>query len=182
MQLGPHYELISLVYRALGAKVGRNVYWPGTGIGGLGAFDLLEVRAVWLTDVCLKPVALRCKASRRSAHIASWGRDACRLEMMWSLDRAAASCCVTLTMLVQSASRLITKGDLQPDCSSDQPVAHATQQQNQHVKVISADRCPETVDHCLMVASSKAIISARYSDDQFLQGVSADRPAVHAAD
>ncbi|KIM44384.1 hypothetical protein M413DRAFT_67790 [Hebeloma cylindrosporum] len=30
--LGTHYEMVSIVYRAMGAKVGRRVYWPGSGI------------------------------------------------------------------------------------------------------------------------------------------------------
>ncbi|KAF8808805.1 hypothetical protein BYT27DRAFT_7188280 [Phlegmacium glaucopus] len=30
--LGPHYEAVSVAYRAMGAKVGRRVYWPGGGI------------------------------------------------------------------------------------------------------------------------------------------------------
>ncbi|KAJ7617827.1 acetyl-CoA synthetase-like protein [Roridomyces roridus] len=30
--LGNHYEVVSVVYRAMGAKIGRRVYWPGSGI------------------------------------------------------------------------------------------------------------------------------------------------------
>lgn len=30
--LGTHYEMTSVVYRAMGAKVGKRVYWPGSGI------------------------------------------------------------------------------------------------------------------------------------------------------
>ncbi|KAF4611312.1 hypothetical protein D9613_007197 [Agrocybe pediades] len=30
--LGTHYEVISCIYRAMGAKVGKRVYWPGSGI------------------------------------------------------------------------------------------------------------------------------------------------------
>ncbi|KAF7353532.1 Acetyl-CoA synthetase-like protein [Mycena sanguinolenta] len=30
--LGTHYEVVSVVYRAMGAKIGRRVYWPGSGI------------------------------------------------------------------------------------------------------------------------------------------------------
>jgi len=44
VQLGPHSELVSMLFRALGAKVGKNVYMPGTSLGGVAAFDLLEVR------------------------------------------------------------------------------------------------------------------------------------------
>ena len=40
--VGSHYEIISMIYRALGAKVGKRVYWPGTGID-IVEFDLLEV-------------------------------------------------------------------------------------------------------------------------------------------
>lgn len=42
-QLGSHYELVSMAFRAMGAKVGKRVYWPGTSIDGITAFDLLEV-------------------------------------------------------------------------------------------------------------------------------------------
>ncbi|KAF7289447.1 Peroxisomal-coenzyme A synthetase [Mycena chlorophos] len=30
--LGTHYEIVSVVYRCMGAKVGKRVYWPGSGI------------------------------------------------------------------------------------------------------------------------------------------------------
>ena len=40
--IGSHYELISMVYRALGAKVGKRVYWPGTGIDVV-EMDLLDI-------------------------------------------------------------------------------------------------------------------------------------------
>ncbi|KZT25194.1 acetyl-CoA synthetase-like protein [Neolentinus lepideus HHB14362 ss-1] len=30
--LGTHYEMTSCVYRAMGAKIGRRVYWPGSGV------------------------------------------------------------------------------------------------------------------------------------------------------
>ncbi|KAF5316582.1 hypothetical protein D9619_006739 [Psilocybe cf. subviscida] len=30
--LGTHYEIVSIVYRTMGAKIGRHVYWPGSGI------------------------------------------------------------------------------------------------------------------------------------------------------
>ena len=40
--IGSHYEGISLVYRMLGAKVGRHVYWPGSGIETC-EYDLLEI-------------------------------------------------------------------------------------------------------------------------------------------
>ena len=40
--IGSHYEGISFVYRLLGAKVGRHVYWPGSGIETC-EFDLLTV-------------------------------------------------------------------------------------------------------------------------------------------
>ncbi|KAJ7140577.1 acetyl-CoA synthetase-like protein [Mycena crocata] len=30
--LGTHYEVVSIIYRAMGAKIGRRVYWPGSGI------------------------------------------------------------------------------------------------------------------------------------------------------
>ncbi|WFC93675.1 putative NRPS-like protein biosynthetic cluster [Malassezia brasiliensis] len=30
--LGTHYEMVSVVYRAMGARIGKRVYWPGSGI------------------------------------------------------------------------------------------------------------------------------------------------------
>lgn len=39
---GAHYEMTSVLARALGAKVGRRVYWPGTG-PSVQDFDLLEI-------------------------------------------------------------------------------------------------------------------------------------------
>jgi carbonic anhydrase/acetyltransferase-like protein (isoleucine patch superfamily) len=41
--VGTHYEFVSCVYRLLGAKVGKRVYWPGSGLELAGLFDLLEV-------------------------------------------------------------------------------------------------------------------------------------------
>ncbi|KAJ7246783.1 acetyl-CoA synthetase-like protein [Mycena haematopus] len=40
--LGTHYEAVSIVYRAMGAKIGRRVYWPGSGIFCLDP-ELLEI-------------------------------------------------------------------------------------------------------------------------------------------
>lgn len=40
--VGTHYEIISYIYRALGAKVGKRVYWPGSGLD-IVEYDLLEV-------------------------------------------------------------------------------------------------------------------------------------------
>ena len=40
--IGSHYELVSIIYRLLGAKVGRHVYWPGSGLDII-EHDLLEV-------------------------------------------------------------------------------------------------------------------------------------------
>ncbi|KAI0976945.1 acetyl-CoA synthetase-like protein [Xylaria arbuscula] len=39
---GQHYEATSVAIRLLGGKVGRNVYWPGTG-PSIGAYELLDV-------------------------------------------------------------------------------------------------------------------------------------------
>ncbi|KAF4553860.1 AMP-binding enzyme-like protein 22 [Elsinoe fawcettii] len=39
---GAHYETTSMLYRALGAKVGQRVYWPGTG-PVVQDFDLLDI-------------------------------------------------------------------------------------------------------------------------------------------
>ncbi|KAJ7282076.1 acetyl-CoA synthetase-like protein [Mycena rebaudengoi] len=40
--LGTHYEVVSIVYRCMGAKVGKRVYWPGSGIYCLDP-ELLEI-------------------------------------------------------------------------------------------------------------------------------------------
>lgn len=56
--VGTHYETISCVFRALGAKVGARVFWPGSGVYiADGAFDLLEVGddAVWGSRSLLFP-------------------------------------------------------------------------------------------------------------------------------
>lgn len=39
---GSHYEFTSILYRAMGAKVGSRVYWPGTG-PSFQDFDLLDI-------------------------------------------------------------------------------------------------------------------------------------------
>ena len=39
---GSHYEVTSVLFRALGAKVGKHVYWPGTG-PSTQDYDLLDV-------------------------------------------------------------------------------------------------------------------------------------------
>ena len=41
--VGRHYELVSHLYRALGAKIGKRVFWPGHQPIFSGEFDLLEV-------------------------------------------------------------------------------------------------------------------------------------------
>lgn len=41
--LGRHYELVSVLYRLLGAKVGKRVFWPGHQPVFSGEFDLLEI-------------------------------------------------------------------------------------------------------------------------------------------
>jgi acyl-CoA synthetase (AMP-forming)/AMP-acid ligase II/acetyltransferase-like isoleucine patch superfamily enzyme len=41
--LGRHYEPISILYRLLGAKVGKRVFWPGHQPVFTGEFDLLEI-------------------------------------------------------------------------------------------------------------------------------------------
>ncbi|KAF8997871.1 AMP-dependent synthetase and ligase [Cyathus striatus] len=40
--LGTHYEVVSVIYRAMGAKIGKHVYWPGSGIYCLDP-ELLEI-------------------------------------------------------------------------------------------------------------------------------------------
>jgi acetyltransferase-like isoleucine patch superfamily enzyme len=39
---GTHYEITSMIVRAMGGKVGKRVYWPGTG-PSITDFDLVEV-------------------------------------------------------------------------------------------------------------------------------------------
>jgi acetyltransferase-like isoleucine patch superfamily enzyme len=41
--IGRHYELVSVLYRFLGAKVGKRVFWPGHQPVFTGEFDLLEI-------------------------------------------------------------------------------------------------------------------------------------------
>ncbi|CAB9519639.1 7a-methyl-1,5-dioxo-octahydro-1H-inden-4-yl [Seminavis robusta] len=41
--IGRHYELVSVLYRLLGAKVGKRVFWPGHLPLFTGEFDLLEI-------------------------------------------------------------------------------------------------------------------------------------------
>lgn len=41
--VGRHYELVSILYRLLGAKVGKRVFWPGHQPIFTGEFDLLEI-------------------------------------------------------------------------------------------------------------------------------------------
>ena len=40
--VGKHYEMVSWLLRALGAKIGKRVYWPGSGVVCY-EHDLLEV-------------------------------------------------------------------------------------------------------------------------------------------
>lgn len=40
--VGTHYEMVSIIYRLLGAKVGKRVYWPGSGLE-IVEYDLFEV-------------------------------------------------------------------------------------------------------------------------------------------
>ncbi|KAI8093662.1 uncharacterized protein BX664DRAFT_261054 [Halteromyces radiatus] len=41
-RLGTHYELVSIIYRLLGANIGKRVYWPGSGLRVV-EFDLLNI-------------------------------------------------------------------------------------------------------------------------------------------
>ncbi|KMQ47251.1 Bacterial transferase hexapeptide repeat [Trichophyton rubrum] len=41
--VGTHYELVSIAVRMLGGRVGKRVYWPGTGIAMVQDYDLLEI-------------------------------------------------------------------------------------------------------------------------------------------
>jgi acyl-CoA synthetase (AMP-forming)/AMP-acid ligase II/acetyltransferase-like isoleucine patch superfamily enzyme len=41
--MGRHYELVSCLYRLLGAKIGKRVFWPGHHPVFSGEFDLLEI-------------------------------------------------------------------------------------------------------------------------------------------
>ncbi|KAH9479272.1 putative NRPS-like protein biosynthetic cluster [Psilocybe cubensis] len=40
--VGTHYEVVSMVYRAMGAKIGKRIYWPGSGIACMDP-ELLEI-------------------------------------------------------------------------------------------------------------------------------------------
>jgi len=41
--VGNHYEGYSWVLRLLGAKIGKRIYWPGSGFEGISEYDLFEV-------------------------------------------------------------------------------------------------------------------------------------------
>lgn len=41
--LGKNYEVVSVMYRLLGAKIGKRVFWPGSNFTFSGEFDLLEI-------------------------------------------------------------------------------------------------------------------------------------------
>jgi len=41
--IGRHFEGVSVLYRLLGAKVGKRVFWPGSQMEFTGEFDLLEI-------------------------------------------------------------------------------------------------------------------------------------------
>ena len=41
--IGRHYENVSILYRLLGAKVGKRVFWPGHQLVTSGTFDLIEI-------------------------------------------------------------------------------------------------------------------------------------------
>jgi len=41
--IGRHYELVSILYRMLGAKIGKRVFWPGNQPVCNGLYDLLEI-------------------------------------------------------------------------------------------------------------------------------------------
>lgn len=40
--VGTHYSVISWIFRQLGAKIGKRIYWPGSGLD-IVEYDLLEV-------------------------------------------------------------------------------------------------------------------------------------------
>lgn len=41
--IGRHYELVSIMYRLMGAKVGKRVFWPGRQPITTGQFDLIDI-------------------------------------------------------------------------------------------------------------------------------------------
>lgn len=41
--MGRHYECVSILYRMLGSKIGKRVFWPGSQPVTDGVFDLLEI-------------------------------------------------------------------------------------------------------------------------------------------
>lgn len=89
--IGRHYQMVSWLYRALGAKVGERVFWPGQQPIVSGEFDLLEIgddvvlgsRACMFhatTDSCEKVVL--CAGSNVSDNVivlpgGVLGRNAC---------------------------------------------------------------------------------------------------------
>jgi len=64
---GSHFQVTSWIYRALGAKIGERIYWPGTGISCY-EYDLLEIgddvvfgsrsRIICNSDETFKPVKI----------------------------------------------------------------------------------------------------------------------------
>ena len=43
--LGKHYKYTTFIWRALGAKVGERIFWPGSGVhvAGRDVYDLIEI-------------------------------------------------------------------------------------------------------------------------------------------
>jgi acyl-CoA synthetase (AMP-forming)/AMP-acid ligase II/carbonic anhydrase/acetyltransferase-like protein (isoleucine patch superfamily) len=41
--MGRHFQLVSILYRLLGANIGQRVFWPGTMLAFDGYYDLLEI-------------------------------------------------------------------------------------------------------------------------------------------
>ena len=91
--IGKHYEYTSFVYRALGAKIGKRVFWPGSGVlVADGMFDLLEVGddVVWGSRSLVFPAdgqgASACarRRQRQRPVRSACGRDAVRGRVLGS--------------------------------------------------------------------------------------------------
>jgi hypothetical protein len=97
--VGTHYEIISVIYRLLGAKIGQRVYWPGSGLDVV-EYDLLEVG----DDVVFgsRSVVLTSTA-RRSAKV------------VFEAGTMVADRCVILPGTVLKRGAVLGSGSLAPE-------------------------------------------------------------------
>ncbi|CAE7636081.1 unnamed protein product [Symbiodinium microadriaticum] len=97
--VGTHYEIVSIIFRALGAKVGQRVYWPGSGLD-IVEYDLLDVG----NDVVFgsRSVVLTSSAEKSAPVVFE---DGCMIA-----DR-----CVILPGLMQRKGAVLGSGSLSPE-------------------------------------------------------------------